>query len=116
MTVADQGLRLAPQGAIAELLRGLAGRRLTAGVRPEALTIARQAGGEDSLRAVVEHTEELGHETLVTVRAGSGGEAGVRLIVRLAAIHELEKGEAIELHIGADDVHLFGEDGVRISG
>jgi multiple sugar transport system ATP-binding protein len=115
MTVADQSLRLAAQGATAELARSLAGRRLTAGVRPEALTIAPQGGGEDSLRAVIEHTEELGHETLVTVQAGSGGEAGVRFIVRLPAIHQLEKGRPIELRVGVDDVHLFGEDGLRIS-
>jgi multiple sugar transport system ATP-binding protein len=116
MTVADQTLRLAAQGAIAEPARSVAGRRLTAGVRPEALTIAPQPGGEDSLRAVVEHTEELGHETLVTVRGGPAGEAGIRLIARLPAIHELEKGKPIELQVGVDDVHLFGEDGLRISG
>ena len=64
---------------------------------------------------MIEHTEELGHETLVTVQAGSGGEAVARFIVRLPAIHQLEKGRPIELRVGVDDVHLFAEDGLRIS-
>jgi ABC-type sugar transport system ATPase subunit len=115
MAVADQSLRFEAKGASVERPRGLAGRRLTAGVRPEALTIARQPGAEDSLRAEVEHTEELGHETLVTVRAGSA-EGAVRLIVRLPATHEIGKGMPIELEIAIDDVHLFGEDGQALSG
>jgi len=109
MTVADQSMRLSG----VDLARELAGRELTAGVRPEALRIARQSEG--ALHAVIEHAEELGYETLVTTRVGAG-EGGVRLIVRLASRHDLEKGGALDLEVVGEDLHLFGEDGRALSG
>jgi ABC-type sugar transport system ATPase subunit len=78
---------------------------LTAGVRPEAFRFAPGAG-EPAVRAVVEHVEWLGHETLAYVRAGE-----VRLIARLPGMHRLAKGEGVRLGVEPRSFYLFGAHG-----
>jgi multiple sugar transport system ATP-binding protein len=112
MTIGEQKAPISPPGAGAEL----AGRRLTAGVRPEAIGLA--TGEADSITAVAEHVERLGHETLVTVGLGRDGkpEAGPRLIVRLPAMAEVAKGDALRLAIDPEAVRLFDEEGRALPG
>jgi multiple sugar transport system ATP-binding protein len=108
LTIGEQTVALDPQGERAALLRTLDGHRLTAGVRAEAL---RPTGnGEGSIRGIVEHTEALGHETLIAVRVGRGTD-GIQLIVRVPAMQDLAKDQPIALSIDAERLYLFGEDG-----
>ena len=61
-------------GALAALLGPLAGDgALTGGIRPEALTLAPDAG-DGTLRAHVEHVEALGHETLAPCAPTAAGD------------------------------------------
>jgi multiple sugar transport system ATP-binding protein len=87
---------------------------LTAGIRPEAFVLA-PAGATGPLPAAVEHVEWLGHETLAYARVG-GAEAAdsVRLVVRLQGMHELRKGERVELAVAEGQVHLFDGTGAAL--
>jgi len=111
VAVGDRSLPVSPRGLAAKSLGSLAGRRVTAGVRAEAMRLATD-GADRTLPAAVEHVENLGHETLATVRvAGAAGTDPIRLIVRLPAIQELEKGQSVKLEIDPQSVYFFGEDG-----
>jgi ABC-type sugar transport system ATPase subunit len=89
----------------------------TAGVRPEAIGLAADAAGETAVRAVVEHLESLGHETLAHVRIpGETGETEVRLVARLEGMHGFARGETVQLRIDPQRVYLFGADEVRMAG
>jgi multiple sugar transport system ATP-binding protein len=101
---------VAAEDGLAATLGPLAGRPLTGGVRPEALRLARP--GESSIRARVEHTEALGHETLATVRAATADRPdGTRLVVRLPANNAPAQGQSIELVFDPQALHLFDESG-----
>jgi multiple sugar transport system ATP-binding protein len=78
---------------------------LTAGVRPEAFRV-----GTDGLRAVVEHVENLGHETLVYARAGD-----VTLVARVAGMPELAVGSRVALGVEPASIYLFDADGAAVS-
>ena len=109
------GQALRVDGELASTLAPLAGRRLTGGVRPEALRLANP--GEASIHAVVEHTEALGYETLAAVRAaGAHPSQGVRWIVRLPSAAELAKGQAVEIAFDCRALHLFDENGQALAG
>jgi len=104
LDVAGQTLTIVPRrGAAAS------GPMVTAGVRPEEFRLATTDAGENCLRAVVEHVEYLGHETLAHVRLTAAEQ--IRLVVRLTGMQPLAKGESIRLQVAADSVHLFGENG-----
>jgi multiple sugar transport system ATP-binding protein len=88
---------------------------VTAGIRPEALDLA-APGAEQTIAAVVEHVEWLGHETLAYVRAGAGeSEDGPRLVARLAGMHPLTKGQPIVLAADTERIHLFDRDGAALN-
>ena len=125
LAVGDQALCL--PGATERLGR-FAGRRLTAGIRAEAVRLATEKGvgsrfrpGEthpeekttpdpfSSLVAAVEHVERLGYETLAAFRAGTDG--GVRLVARLPAIQELAKDQTVRLEVDPATVYFFDEEG-----
>ena len=93
--------------------RELMDRKLTAGIRPEALRLAPSPAAAGAIRAVVDHVECLGHETLAEVDTGDGSQAsgGARLIVRLPAIREFRVGEPIHLELDPAGLLLFDEDG-----
>jgi multiple sugar transport system ATP-binding protein len=110
LDLAGQALPVVTDDALAASLGPLADRALTGGVRPEALRLARP--GESSIRARVEHTEALGHETLATVRAGPADAAnGPRLVVRLPPTSTPIQGKTIELAFDPQALHLFDESG-----
>jgi ABC-type sugar transport system ATPase subunit len=83
----------------------------TAGIRPEAVALA---GPDDAgtLRAVVEHVESLGHESLVHARIdGSAGGDPIRLVARVEGMSVVAPGDPVGLRIDPARVHLFAEDG-----
>jgi ABC-type sugar transport system ATPase subunit len=71
---------------------------LTAGVRPEHVTIAH----DDGLHATVAHVELLGHETLVHADVD-----GVRLVARTDGMVTLRPGDRVRLRIDPERLHLF---------
>jgi ABC-type sugar transport system ATPase subunit len=94
-----------PQAALAECL----GKPITGGLRPEAFRLAEPAAS-DALEAIVGQVEYLGHETLVYAHApGQGG--GVALVVRLAGICGVARGERVKLGFDPCGIHLFDADG-----
>jgi ABC-type sugar transport system ATPase subunit len=110
LDLAGQPLPIVTDDALVAALGPLADRALTGGVRPEALRLARP--GESSIRARVEHTEALGHETLATVRAATADPPdGTRLIVRLPPTNAPAQGQSIELAFDPQALHLFDESG-----
>ncbi|MGH7820327.1 MAG: TOBE domain-containing protein, partial [Candidatus Binatia bacterium] len=110
LVVGEQSAPISPPGATGDRLRSLAGRRVTAGVRAEAVRLA--TDGPGTLGAVVEHVERLGHETLASVQiADATGAEAVRWIVRLPAMQDLAKGQAVRLELEPKSVYFFGEDG-----
>jgi multiple sugar transport system ATP-binding protein len=107
--IGGQAIDLPPRGDGGdERLRGLVGRRLTAGVRAESLRVARESDG--AIEAIVEHSEALGHEILAAVRVANGAD-GVKLVVRVPGDRELQTGERLRLTVADGAVHLFDEDG-----
>jgi ABC-type sugar transport system ATPase subunit len=79
--------------------------RVTAGVRPEAVSLA-----ESGLRTTVEHVEYLGHETLV--HAGIAGEGEpIRIVARVPGMRELDKGATIALRLDPERIYVFDDGG-----
>ncbi len=104
LTIAGQHLRVTAPALAAAVGPNAASVR-TAGVRPEAWTLA--DGGADALGATVEHVEFLGHATLLHVRVG-----GDPVIVRVPGAVRLTAGATV--HLVAADVHLFDPQGQRV--
>ena len=93
------------------------GTSLTAGIRPEAFRLASESAACGAIRVTTEHVEYLGHETLAHVYVGdAAAAAAIRLIVRLAGMHELAKGQGVNVQVEADSVRLFDEAGVAAGG
>jgi multiple sugar transport system ATP-binding protein len=85
---------------------------ITAGIRPEALALARDDAGDATLAATVEHVEWLGHETLAHLRLGAaGGGDPVRLVARFPGMQALAKDQDVRVTVDAERVYLFAEDG-----
>ncbi len=82
-----------------------AGRaELIAGLRPEALVVARTGTFDPMLMLAVEHSEYLGADTVLTGRVVPTAH---RLQARLPGRHEAIPGEIIRLAFPATAVHLF---------
>jgi len=93
-----------------------ADQRLTGGIRPEAFRVAVQGSSESVITALVEHVEFLGHETLV--HAGVGDvmhEGGVQMIARLPGMHEVSKGQRLDLQCDPLQLYLFDADGNAVA-
>jgi ABC-type sugar transport system ATPase subunit len=87
-------------------------QRLTAGIRPEALGIPAGDSTDGCLSTTIEQVEYLGHETLAYVRVGrSSADGAVHLVARLHGMRRFAAEETVRLHIDAERVHLFDEDG-----
>lgn len=88
---------------------------VTAGIRPEAFRLASESAS-DGIRVTLEHVEYLGHETLAHVCVGDKATAdAIRLIVRIAGMHEFAKGQVIDVQADADSVYLFDQVGQAIA-
>jgi len=77
---------------------------LIAGLRPEALALARPGRFDPELALAVEHSEYLGADTVLTGRVVPTTH---RLQTRLAGRHDAVSGEVIRLSFPAASVHLF---------
>ena len=84
-------------------LQGLAGRAVSLGIRPEALS-----PGEGGIRGRLELVEHLGSETALYVTAGEG-----RLVAKASGDWEGAPGQEIGLSLGGRGVHIF-VDGERV--
>ncbi len=93
-------------------VRELAGRRITAGIRPEAVGVDTPGTGV-TLHAKVEHVENLGHESLayLCVPAGDAEGGAVRLVARLPGMAGLAPGESRVVRIDPGRLYLFDERG-----
>ncbi|GGD99231.1 ABC transporter ATP-binding protein [Aureimonas endophytica] len=85
---------------------GLAGRRLTLGIRPEHLLMG---PADISLTVVPSVIERLGANTVAY--AALGGSEGENFCAVLPGTAAVRPGEAIPAGIRATDCHLFDEDG-----
>ncbi|MBL8342869.1 MAG: sn-glycerol-3-phosphate ABC transporter ATP-binding protein UgpC [Rubrivivax sp.] len=86
-----------------ELARRAGGcSRLTFGVRPENLRLARGGAADIELPAEVALLEPLGAETLVTLRLGQR-----ELVARCPAWFRQAPGSAVTLYVAGDHLHLF---------
>jgi multiple sugar transport system ATP-binding protein len=75
------------------------GRAVVLGIRPEAI---QPGSGPEALSGVVEEIEPLGHESLLTVRAGS-----TPITLRTEAGLEAEVGETLQLVLLPGALHWF---------
>jgi ABC-type sugar transport system ATPase subunit len=107
MTIGDQRTPVAAGRVPSAILDRIAGRALTAGVRPEAVSLD---GDRAPIRGIVEQLELLGHETVVSLRVGEG-EKGVRLLARVPSIPDFDRGSTIAIRIDPAEVYLFDESG-----
>ncbi|MGO6814702.1 ABC transporter ATP-binding protein [Rhizobium brockwellii] len=85
------------------------GERVSIGIRPQHITLA-DAGSAGRLDTRVTLVEELGSETVVHADAG-----GKKLIAVFAGQQRMKSGDILPLHLDPDVLHLFGEDGRRLS-
>jgi multiple sugar transport system ATP-binding protein len=99
----NAGLRIKLPEETAQRLRGHAGRDVTLGIRPEDLTVAVAADGDDlSFDATIEVVEQLGSEILLDMKVGDGVmvasvEPSVRVKVR----------DRLRLAMRPSRLHLF---------
>jgi multiple sugar transport system ATP-binding protein len=92
-----EGLRL----RIPERVRSHGGRRLTLGVRPEALRIA-NGSDEHSFATTVDVVEPLGNEILLNFRAG-----GVAMVARVDPAVRVKMHDNIRLALDPQRLHFF---------
>ena len=113
LSVDDRGRTVVALGGQAVPLPGAPSHPepLTAGVRPESVRLVPAGTGDAIVRAVVEHVESLGYESLAHLLVGAAGEDGVRLVARVQGMPELARGAPVGIEIDPERVHLFGEDG-----
>ena len=108
MRVGDQTVAIRPAHVSEARLQQSRAASLTAGVRPEGLRLGAAGTPEETLRATVEHVENLGYETLAYVRVA---DSEIHLIARLPGVPACAKGDAVRVAIDPAQVHLFAEDG-----
>src|SRR5882672_3200228 len=94
---ATEGLRL----RVPERIRPRSGQRLTLGVRPEALRIAR-GSDEGSFATTVDVVEPLGNEILLNFRAG-----GVPMVARVDPSVRVKMNDTIRLAFDPQRLHFF---------
>jgi len=92
-----------------------AGKKITAGIRPEHVTLAKD--NKSGIEVAINVVEQLGADTLIHCSMDNGntkiGEVG--FVVRLSGIQALEPGSKIRLNIAGKQVHLFDiNTGMRI--
>lgn len=107
INMGDQGIPLLPAPAALARLRAHQDQPLTGGIRPESIRLAAGESQRDSIQAVVEAVEYLGHETLVYLRAGQG----YSIVARLPGMQAFAKEERLPLAIDGAKVYLFDSEG-----
>ena len=100
-----EGLRLKVPTELDAGLRGYAGKRVTLGVRPEALHLANGADpAYYCFGSAVDVVEPLGNEILVNFRAG-----GVPMVARVDPAVRVKAHQSIRLALDPERVHFFDE-------
>jgi ABC-type sugar transport system ATPase subunit len=112
LLVANQRVAIPMPGTTVDRLRAHAGEALTAGVRPEALSLTATESAS-AISGIVEQTEFLGHERLVHIRIGSA-ETSFPVVSRVDGTLRASIGERIELRVDAPGLHLFDRNGGSI--
>ena len=107
----DQSAPLASSAAATECWGDYLEQPLTAGLRPEHLSLATEA--EAGWRATVHDAEYLGHETLLYLRLAGMADPNPILVARLPGIRPFHKGDVVKLRLDCERLHLFGPDGGR---
>jgi len=98
-----------PEGRLSiPVSRRLAEHKLTFGVRPEHTRIV--SPEQAVLTGEVSFMERLGSETFIYLRTALG-----TVMAKIEGTPTSTKGDVVGLAFGQDDVHLFAEDGARIS-
>ena len=86
--------------------QGLAGRTVTAGIRPEHLALDGTADPAHRLTIAVELVEALGADTVVHGRLGDGA----TLLARLPGVAPVRAGDQLAFGVPEDHLHLFDPD------
>jgi multiple sugar transport system ATP-binding protein len=86
-----------------------AGERVSIGIRPQHITLAEGAAA-GRLDTRITLVEELGSETVVHTDA-----SGKKLIAVFAGQQRMKSGDSLPLNFDPAVLHLFGEDGRRLS-
>jgi multiple sugar transport system ATP-binding protein len=94
------GARVALPAELVQRVNGAA--TLKFGVRPENLTLTRQAADDVELGAEVALLEPLGAETLATLRVGA-----TEMVARCPAAFREPPGTRIAVHLNPKHMHLF---------
>ena len=100
-----EGLRLKVPPKLVERVRAHSGKRMTLGVRPEALHPATGAdAAEYCFDSAVDVVEPLGNEILVNFRAG-----GAPMVARVDPAVRVKAHQSIRLALDPERVHFFDE-------
>lgn len=108
----DQSWPLALPAVTAEYWRAWLDRPLTAGIRPEHLTLAT---GETGLLATVGDAEYLGHETLLHVRLADEHGASPPVTLRLPGLRTFQRGARVRLALDGAQLHVFDPSGLALA-
>ncbi len=103
----DQSVPILASQASTAQLRAYQNKRLTGGIRPEAIRLAASGSQASAIQAIVEAVEPLGHETLLYVRVGQESP----LVARLHGMQAFSKGERLGLEIECSSIYLFDPEG-----
>ncbi|QIG46498.1 sn-glycerol-3-phosphate ABC transporter ATP-binding protein UgpC [Nordella sp. HKS 07] len=109
--VTEKGLDIGPGVLVHPGIAAAPGAKVTIGIRPEHLAIARSEG-EAAFISQVSLVERLGGETLIYAQAPTGGDL---LILKIQGKTNLKAGERIALAVDQTHLHFFGADGNRLS-
>jgi multiple sugar transport system ATP-binding protein len=98
-----ESLRVRVTPALVERVRGHNGKRVTLGVRPEALHLASGADAADySFATSVDVVEPLGNEILLNFRSG-----GVQMVARVDPSVRVKMHDNIRLALDPGRMHFF---------
>ena len=97
-----EGLRLQVPPRVAQRVAGHPQKRLTLGVRPEAVRIANGAADDYSFTTAVDVVEPLGNEILLNFRAG-----GVPMVARVDPGVRVKAHENIRFALDPERLHFF---------
>ena len=116
IAIGDQFIVIPGLGVINDLIRLAPHHRLIAGIRPEGFQLAAKEATAGTIRAMVEHVEYLGYETLAHICVADAARGDTfHFVARLQGMHEFAKGAAVQLEIDRDQLHLFDEEGEVLS-
>ncbi|HYG55157.1 MAG TPA: sn-glycerol-3-phosphate ABC transporter ATP-binding protein UgpC [Burkholderiales bacterium] len=97
-----EGLRLQVPPQVAQRVAGHPEKRLTLGIRPEAVRIANGAADQYSFATAVDVVEPLGNEILLNFRAG-----GVPMVARVDPGVRVKAHENIRFSLDPERLHFF---------